>query len=556
MRKITTLSVLLIALVALVFATAEAGGKDRHAKARTPKEEALVALGRRLFFDPVVSRSAARSCASCHDPEHGFADPLRVSDDDIGRTRRHSQTLIDSHRNPTAHWDGEFETIEELVLARIGAIKGRRGKLGHGTTLLDAVAQEVGGEDIEELFGDPETDVGDEEVDDDVIDDGDDPDGGNDDENPYGGDGDVRREPSTAAPKSGAKSPGASRPTTPTTPSAPRTPSAKAPAGAAPEAPAPKADAPKADAPEAGAPGAKPDVKEPKAKAAPAAKADEAKPTAAELKRRADALRESLRTLPVAHDVLELGARYDEALAAAFGNRKVNAQRIARAIAAYCRSLESTTAPYDRYMAGDADALSASAKRGLALFRGRAGCAQCHTMDGEHPAFTDFDFHNTGVVWNRLTSKQRALVARHDETFRRKRDDLEMPKGPDEGRARVSTRRDDLRAFKTPTLRDVSRRGPYMHDGRFKTLTDVVSYYARGASPDPAKTSHVKAFEAGARDIDDLVAFLESLTGDTRPGLPTAAWRERAAKTRLQFVDADGKPLVGLTVALRPVGDR
>ena len=571
MRRPAILTVLLILpLAALAFAT-DASGRDRQPAQSTPREEALVQLGRRLFFDPLVSRSGARSCASCHDPEHGFSDPARVSEDDFGSTRRHSQTLIDTHLNPNAHWDGEFETIEELVLARIGALRGRKGSLGHGVTLLDAVTGEMTrDESIAETFGDPADDPTDEEVEEDIIDDGEVPDGG-DDDGPYGG-------PESASPSRGARgagsatpgssvggsggSRGATGPSAPAAPSTPTTPSAPAPA--APEArPAPKADAPDGDAPQAGAQdgGAK-DEPQAGAMAGPqggAGAPDPDKPakvpSLAERKRRAEELRAALRRLPLAEDQLESSGRYAEAFTAAFGNRRVNAQRIARAIQAYCDSLHSTTAPIDRYLAGDGTALSASAKRGLALFQGRAGCASCHSMKGEHPLFTDFAFHNTGVVFNRLSAAQREALAKHDETFRRKRDALEAPQGPDAGRARISTRRADLRAFKTPTLRDLTRRGPYMHDGRFRTLRDVVDYYAKGGSPDPAKAAHVKAFKASKQDVDDLVAFLESLTGDMRPGLPEAAWRTRAAKTRLQFVDADRKPLVGLTVGLRAVGD-
>jgi hypothetical protein len=90
-------------------------------------EEARIELGRRLFFDPLASRSGARACSSCHDPEHGYSDPGARSEDDVARTGRHSQTLLDGHRNPTAHWDGEFDSIEELVTARLGTFSGVRG---------------------------------------------------------------------------------------------------------------------------------------------------------------------------------------------------------------------------------------------------------------------------------------------------------------------------------------------------------------------------------------------------------------------------------------------
>jgi hypothetical protein len=108
--------------VALLRATGFIGAVDRPARAETsPREQVLAELGRRLFFDPVVSRSGERACASCHAPDHGFSDPSRVSEDDVGLTVRHSQTLIDGHLNPSAHWDGEFESVEALVNARVGS---------------------------------------------------------------------------------------------------------------------------------------------------------------------------------------------------------------------------------------------------------------------------------------------------------------------------------------------------------------------------------------------------------------------------------------------------
>jgi len=578
MRRFASLSVLLFSLLSLALFVlgqppVEAGERAAPSSKRlTPKEEALIALGRRLFFDPVVSRSGARSCASCHDPEHGFSDPARISDDDLGRTRRHSQTLLDSHLNPSAHWDGEFETIEELVLARIGAIRGRKGQLGHGVSLADVIAQQLSSTDGVELTQETTGD------DDEFIDEGTGGGGGDDGGGSYGG----------------AERSRTSRGASSANPSSPRgaTPESSGPAGGgcakcgpAP-GPAPGVKDPGEGGGSEGAQGAPatpdsgggaaPDAgpydakakdekeapkdddaraKDDQGKAAVAKEAKEDKPSEAELKRRADALRRALRKLPLAQDLLQEGGRYDEAFAAAFGNSKVNTARIARAIAAYCRTLESTTSAYDRYVAGESAALSAEAQRGLALFKGRAACATCHSIEGEHPTFTDFQFHNTGVVWNSLSKDQRARLAAHDQTFRRRHDNLELALGADEGRARRSTRKADIRSFKTPTLRDVAKRGPFMHDGRFKTLTDVVAYYARGASPDPTKASHIKAFDANKQDLADLVAFMEALSGDTRPGLPAKAWRERAPKTRLRLVDADGKALADMPVRLSTVGD-
>ncbi len=520
----------------------------------TPKQEALIELGRRLFFDPLVSRSGRRSCASCHDPDHGFSDPARVSDDDFGRTRRHSQTLVDGHLNPSAHWDGEFETVEELVLARVGALKGRKSRLAHGASLLEAVSDDASTEIGPDSNGsgtglDEEDEVEDEE---DIIDDGDDG-GGGDDDNPYGGDGGGKGRGGKVDKKGDGLDKPVSKKVGPSSPGAKGPEFRKAGEAKQPEAATPGA---KAGA-KKGEPTKSPKKAAPKAaKKAAKKEPEEAKrPTPEELRARAEKLRADLRKLPLASVRLERGGFYAEGFTAAFGNDTISTARIARAVAAYCRSIESTTSPYDRHASGDTSALTPSAARGLALFRGRAGCSTCHSMSGRRAPFTDFGFHNTGVTWDSLSPKARLKLGRQDEVFRRKKDDLEDPRKVDEGRARISTLRRDLRSFKTPTLRDVARRGPYMHDGRFKTLEDVVRYYAEGTSDDPAKAKGVHGFAAKKRDVADLVAFLKSLSGDVRPGLPARPWRARADATRLRFVDADGKALAGLKIRLTPVGD-
>ena len=125
----------------------------------------------------------------------------------------------------------------------------------------------------------------------------------------------------------------------------------------------------------------------------------------------------------------------------------------------------------------------------------------------------------------------------------------------DPGRMRISTAQRDRFAFKTPTLRDVTRRGPYMHNGDFKTLAAVIHYYAGGGSDDEAQDKRIKAFTVNDQEVADLVAFLESLTGDDRPGRARADWSVRPEETKLRFLDAAGKPMAGLEVELVPEGD-
>ncbi len=527
--------VLLVALplAALLVAGALASVASAGPKTRVGRDRALVELGRRLFFDPAVSRSGANSCASCHDPEYGFSDPDRLSIDDLGLTRRHSQTLIDSHLNPTAHWDGEFRNIEELVVARLRPFGSRKGGLrstGHGQAVSTPSSD---GPTAEQNAG-PRSPIVEEKDEDD--------DGGGG----GGGGGSDDRDGEAAAPSSESGGKSSASPRGPD--SSGENPDGECDVCGTPDQGGDASNAnEKADAPKAADAEQQP-ADEPAEKAAPDAKqqperwggeAEEAGPTRDEvIRERFDASR-----LPRVADVIARGGRYDALFRSAFGSNRVTTQKLARAIAAYCASLESTEAPIDRYLAGDESALNVSARRGMALFQGRAGCASCHTMEGARPTFTDFKFHNTGVTLHDMIARDGKSAVRH----RLK---------PDEGRAERSKRPTEVRAFKTPTLRDLTRRGPYMHTGRFETLEGVVRYYADGGGPDPHRSARVRqGFKFTDAEIGDLVAFLESLTGDVRPGLAVEPLPLRADVTRLRFVDARGRALAGLRVRLVPEAD-
>jgi hypothetical protein len=86
------------------------------------RERAVIELGRRLCFDPAVSRSGTRACATCHDPELAFADDSPTGRDEHGDTARTSQTLLETASAGAFHWDGEFATVEDLVFARAGPV--------------------------------------------------------------------------------------------------------------------------------------------------------------------------------------------------------------------------------------------------------------------------------------------------------------------------------------------------------------------------------------------------------------------------------------------------
>jgi hypothetical protein len=163
-------------------------------------------------------------------------------------------------------------------------------------------------------------------------------------------------------------------------------------------------------------------------------------------------------------------------------------------------------------------------------------------MTGDRAAFTDYAMHVTGIAWKAIEARdeaERAALA---------------PSSADEGSGGVTGKPRDKGAFKTPTLRDVARRGPFMHDGSLASLEAVVRHYAKPPK-DVNLDPKLEGFDAAPRDVSDLVAFLTALSSDTRPGLATATWGKRAKSTRLEFVDAKGRPLANQPILAVPAGD-
>lgn len=172
---------------------------------------------------------------------------------------------------------------------------------------------------------------------------------------------------------------------------------------------------------------------------------------------------------------------YVEQFQDVFGT-EVTRDGIAKALAAFERTLITGPAPFDRYLAGERDALSFEARRGLELFVGDADCARCH----HGPLLSDGEFYRLGVT------------------------------SEDKGRAAVTGDAKDRGKFRTPSLRHVAETAPYMHDGSQPTLHRVVEFYLRGA---PTTSSGLPLdieplLDLSYSDIGSLVAFLDSLTGE------------------------------------------
>jgi len=193
--------------------------------------------------------------------------------------------------------------------------------------------------------------------------------------------------------------------------------------------------------------------------------------------------------LPIADAVEKIGAikGYQEQFENVFGE-PVNAANLAKAIAAFERTVLAGNSPYDRYKAGDGQALSELAEKGRRLFFGKANCSGCHTG----PNFTDNGFHNVGIGMEHAQ--------------------------PDHGRELLSKLAGDRGAFKTPTLRDIARTAPYMHDGSLATLEDVVEYYSKGGTPNEHLDEEIFPLNLSDEQKMALVAFMkEGLTSGDYP---------------------------------------
>jgi cytochrome c peroxidase len=190
-----------------------------------------------------------------------------------------------------------------------------------------------------------------------------------------------------------------------------------------------------------------------------------------------------------------------------------------KSMQAYLTLLVSKNSSFDRYVAGDTAAIDAAAKRGLKLFAGKAGCIECHST----PHFSDDDFHNTGIAAegpNVTTENGRAatiaFVLGHEFNSSSKWSD-------DRGTGRLDGLNEDdslLGAWRTKGLRQIAETAPYMHTGQFKDLHAVVEFYNQGGHTDGivgTKSELIVPLNLSDAEIDDIVAFLQTLTGEEIP---------------------------------------
>lgn len=193
-------------------------------------------------------------------------------------------------------------------------------------------------------------------------------------------------------------------------------------------------------------------------------------------------------TWPEVVDRLEADPLYADLFEAAFGTPEISEDRVVMAIAQFERTFVSAESRFDRELRGEVTFTEAEARGEALFFDDRAECFHCHAA----PFFTDNEFHDIGLD---------AVPA-------------------DGGRSEFTSQTFDAGKFKTPTLRNIEVTGPYMHDGRFETLEEVLAHYsdgiARSDNLDPTLGVHMNSGEAGleltAQEQADLIAFLKTLT--------------------------------------------
>jgi len=233
----------------------------------------------------------------------------------------------------------------------------------------------------------------------------------------------------------------------------------------------------------------------------------------------------------LAQERLKQVPEYAEMFQKAYGAEPYGG-RIYGAIGEYLKTIRTQNAPFDAYLNGDESALSDAAKRGMDLFSGKAGCAACHSG----PMLSDFKLRATGAPDHpELTGAEgdpqdaalrQITMLRHFATMGTP---AYMNLRTDVGHYVVTKDKSDMGKFVTPSLWDVGQTAPYMHSGVFETLAEVVAFYDAGAGAD--NSAGLTSLGLSEAEQADLVAFLESLTGDApeaaEPDLPDYALRPR-----------------------------
>lgn len=213
---------------------------------------------------------------------------------------------------------------------------------------------------------------------------------------------------------------------------------------------------------------------------------------------------------------------------AAFDGKAADIVTMGKALASYQRVLVSGNSPFDRWFYGkEAHAISPAAIRGFDTFKGKGQCITCHSVGEKSALFTDNMLHNTGLGFKRTMveepDKERMLIApgTYAYVLKSKKALVGHPAMPDVGFYEVTQNPDDRWKYRTPSLRNVALTAPYMHDGSMLNLREVIALYNQGGVlknesgfPNVTQSPMIKPLGLKEGEIDDLVTFLRTLTGD------------------------------------------
>ena len=196
---------------------------------------------------------------------------------------------------------------------------------------------------------------------------------------------------------------------------------------------------------------------------------------------------------------LQADPNYPAMFNKAWGTDQITIEMVVKSIASFERTVLAGDSPFDRFMyAHDSTALSPAAQRGMIVFmkKDKGNCKACHSFDKNPSLFTDNKFHNLGVGAD--------------------------PRGNfnDVGRYAITKNEDDMGCFKTPTLRNLANRGPYMHDGSFPTLQDALADHVGGSNWNSRIDREIHSLNVLTSDErEDLMRFLDSLNGKLPPNV-------------------------------------
>jgi cytochrome c peroxidase len=227
---------------------------------------------------------------------------------------------------------------------------------------------------------------------------------------------------------------------------------------------------------------------------------------------------------------------YQKEFQKVFG-RDVTYDDIAAAIAAFERTQPGADSAFDRFIWGDSKAISAQAKRGWALFNGKGRCNTCHAFSTTSPLFSDQKFHNIGIAAHKTDFVEMARnankIVREGDLDQIDRLALETDMS-ELGRFLVTKQPADIGAFKTPHLRNIAATAPYMHDGSLATLWDVMDHYNKGGVPNPFLDGGMQRLGLTEAEIDDLVAFLETLTSESQAAFAKQEMAKQRSKKNVR----------------------